>query len=275
LEAITAIIELISSSEIKISNVYTVGGFSANPFVIGQLKDQLGSLGITVHCPDGHTAKAAADGAVLFYIDQYVSSRVARMTYGVPVNWNCDDPRCSSVGSARTPMKLPSGAMVFSAGFRSLLLQGTVISKEKEFRCSLYKEVLSVEDASFVSMDLLAYRGYGPPPDWVDEPGTRHLFNRLCTISAFLPPSKALIRSNEKRKTEKFWRVCCDFVIRFGGTEMKAQIVWFENDTEFRSSAEIIYEDAPDTYIIENHIDDQIGMIPARDGESAALLSHS
>ena len=71
LEAVTAVVELISSSETKISvclrpgfifeclilpnaqNVYTVGGFSANPYVISQLKERLGGVGVTVHCPDG------------------------------------------------------------------------------------------------------------------------------------------------------------------------------------------------------------------------------
>lgn len=118
-------------------------------------------------------------------------------------------------------------------------------------------------------MDLLAYRGSGPPPEWVDEPGTRRerfscaihlnsmnhilpsltcidLFTKLCTISAFLSPSKALIRSNEKKKTEKFWRVCCDFVFRFGGTEMKAQIVWFENVSfGFVLASQFVFTDLP------------------------------
>lgn len=74
-----------------------------------------------------YSAKAAADGAVLFYIDQCVSSRVARTTYGVPVNWNYDDPRCSRVGLARKAMKLPSGATVISGGFRPLLLQVIIV----------------------------------------------------------------------------------------------------------------------------------------------------
>lgn len=68
---------------------------------------------------------------------------------------------------------------------------------------------------------------------WIHIATSIDLFSKLCTISAFLPPSKALIRSIKRRKSEKFWRVRCDFVLLFGGAEMQAQIVCFEKVVDF------------------------------------------
>lgn len=45
------------------------------------------------------------------------------MSYGVPVNWNYDDPRCSQARLTKKCFNLPSGASVISGGFRPLLLQ--------------------------------------------------------------------------------------------------------------------------------------------------------
>ncbi|KAG6901746.1 hypothetical protein C0995_008311 [Termitomyces sp. Mi166 len=62
------------------------GGFAASDWLFGQLKDSLKPMGIVVSRPDNHVNKAVADGGVSFYIDHFVSARVAKYAYGVEVN---------------------------------------------------------------------------------------------------------------------------------------------------------------------------------------------
>jgi len=60
-----------------------VGGFAASDWVFSELQWRLAELGITLARPDGHVNKAVADGAVSFYLDHFVSARVAKLSYGV------------------------------------------------------------------------------------------------------------------------------------------------------------------------------------------------
>lgn len=209
------------------------------------------------------SAKAAADGAVLFYIGQYVHSRIARMTYGVPVFWNRNDPRFSSLARPRKIIDLPSGGKVMCGGFFPILIQvrmcccnvkvwlsvliysqGTTVTEEKEYRYSLYEEGVNREGSTTIQMEIIAYRGPGTPPDWMDEPETRlkfrliilsclsetwpfsDLFTKLCTIKSDLSLPKVHIT---RKFRKSFWRTTWEVVVMFGGTELQAQIAWREN----------------------------------------------
>lgn len=54
-------------------------------------------MNITLARPDGHVNKAVADGAISFYLDHFVSARVAKLSYGtdvaVPLNLNNPEHR--------------------------------------------------------------------------------------------------------------------------------------------------------------------------------------
>ncbi|EFI28055.1 hypothetical protein CC1G_14081 [Coprinopsis cinerea okayama7 len=73
--------EQILSAHRPIHSIFLVGGFAASDYLYTQL-DDLSALGLTVLRPD------IADGALSFYLDHRVVSRVSRFTYGV----NCHVP---------------------------------------------------------------------------------------------------------------------------------------------------------------------------------------
>ncbi|THH08786.1 hypothetical protein EW145_g2475 [Phellinidium pouzarii] len=74
--SVAAIVDIVGESTVPITTVYLVGGFSA----------------MSPALTDKHSAKAVADGAISFYLDQFVTSRVARLSYGIPIH--CDyDPK--------------------------------------------------------------------------------------------------------------------------------------------------------------------------------------
>ncbi|KAH0588423.1 hypothetical protein H2248_004272 [Termitomyces sp. 'cryptogamus'] len=73
------------SSSKPINHIFLVGGFAASDWLFCQLKDSLEPMGITFSRPDNHVNKAVADGGVSFYIDHFVSARIAKYTYGIQI----------------------------------------------------------------------------------------------------------------------------------------------------------------------------------------------
>ena len=157
--------------------------------------------------------------------------------------WNRNDPRLSSLKHPRKVVRLPSGAEVMYGGFFPILVQGTTVSKETEYRYTLCEEGSERGEASTVKMVVYAYRGSGQPPAWMDEQETGResqirtaiwsslrnipdLFSKVCTIKSDseLPNTQV---SGWKRKS--FWRTTWEVVVKFGGTELQAQIAWREN----------------------------------------------
>ncbi|KAE9397395.1 hypothetical protein BT96DRAFT_921574 [Gymnopus androsaceus JB14] len=71
-----AVIKQRSTSRRPITAVFLVGGFAASP-------EKLQQLGLSVHRPDTHVNKAVSDGAVSFFLDHFVTSRVSRSAFGI------------------------------------------------------------------------------------------------------------------------------------------------------------------------------------------------
>ncbi|KAG8903281.1 hypothetical protein FRB99_003522, partial [Tulasnella sp. 403] len=68
------------------ATVFLVGGFAASPWLYSEVKRRLGVMRheTDVRRADSGTAKAAAHGAVSWYLDRLVTARVARRTFGTP-----------------------------------------------------------------------------------------------------------------------------------------------------------------------------------------------
>ncbi|KAG2015128.1 hypothetical protein CC2G_008423 [Coprinopsis cinerea AmutBmut pab1-1] len=118
--------------------------------------------------------KAVADGALSFYLDHRVVSRVSRFTYGVnchvPYNPRDEEHQIRSITSwfsASGNRRLP--------GFFSVILpkkitdvQNTQVSETKEFRRSYFEESDYLSNFSCVSVALDCYRGKVENPKWTD-----------------------------------------------------------------------------------------------------------
>jgi hypothetical protein len=108
-----------------------VGGFAANDWLFSKLRHSLSSPGVMLFRPDRHTyvalvlrassqqfrrSKAVADGAVSFYIDHFVRSRIAKATYGVPLDpvFNRNNPGHSR--RAHNTYVIPASTELFVAG---------------------------------------------------------------------------------------------------------------------------------------------------------------
>ncbi|KAG1846557.1 hypothetical protein DFJ58DRAFT_747163 [Suillus subalutaceus] len=205
-----------------ISLVCLVGGFAASDWLFARLREYLLPLGISFCRPDAHVNKAVADGAVSFYIDHLVSSRVARATYGVEcfIPYHSGDPE-HQVRLHKSFID-PTGELCIPEYFESILLK--YLSGANSGNPSKKSEKTLAGCKSHDS-ELLCYQGALREPEWLDS--DRSSFTTLCTITADLSEvSKTLRPLKSTLDQSKYYKIEYDVVILFGHTELKAQICW-------------------------------------------------
>ncbi|KAF7362767.1 hypothetical protein MVEN_00626400 [Mycena venus] len=200
----------------QVSSVFLVGGFAANDWLFSEIKSRLQPLKLDVTRPDAHLNKAVADGAVSFYVDHYVSVRVARFTYGMQISE-------------------PYNPNNVEHATRTILKRGIQVCETKEFRESYTRHNADPTGLDRFSTELYAYRGRGDP-QWLDvDPD---LYQVVCTIQA--DTSRLTKYPNYRRgasasivPNSMFYELKFDVVLSFGLTELKAQIAWMENASHF------------------------------------------
>ncbi|GJE91452.1 heat shock 70 kDa protein 12A [Phanerochaete sordida] len=222
-----------------ISKVILVGGYADSPWLHMHLQRALKDVGITVCRPESHANKAVAEGATSFYLEHFVSGRVARFAYGTMcvVEYNPQDSdHVKRRGKAYTR---PSGRTVIPNSFNMILAKGTCLRENDEV-CSqgFYKEASSAAALKKISTTIVCYRGSVKAPRWTDAEPER--FSTLCTIFADTTQVK-----KEKKTRDGCTYYALDFkvVLLCGSTEMKAMISWMDDGKERRGPAKIVYDD--------------------------------
>ncbi|KAI1793699.1 hypothetical protein LXA43DRAFT_1121934 [Ganoderma leucocontextum] len=220
-----------------LSTVFLVGGFAANAWLCSSLKEKLKSCCVTLYRPDSHTSKAVADGAVYFFLDHFVLSRVAKMTYGTKFSpyYNANDPEHVARHDAKYGW--PDGTFTLPQGFKILLQKGTHVHEKDEISTPLCQKA-KLPDASnlrTIECNFLSYKGTGNPK-WVDvDPAG---FISLCTVCA----DTALVNRQPKQgPLGIYYQQDFKFVLLCGLTELKVQISWMENGIEKRGPATVVY----------------------------------
>jgi len=240
---VKAVLEQKNIAHKKISHVVLVGGFAASDWLFTKVHEALTPTGLNIVRPENHVNKAVSDGAISFYLDHFVRTRVSKITYGnfchIPYDQSASDHR-SRVHKVFTSV---SGNKRISDSFDIILPKNTQVVETKEFRKSYFRESDLVSDFKSGSFSVWCYRGNVATPRWKDVDTDN--YTKLCTIEADLsrvplhPRPKAVGRGN-------FYRLDYDIVLLFGMTELKAQVAWKESGgTEKRSPTKIVYD--PDT----------------------------
>ncbi|KAJ8585555.1 hypothetical protein M405DRAFT_745130 [Rhizopogon salebrosus TDB-379] len=203
--------------------VFLVGGFAASDWLFAGLQGYFKPRGISFCRPDGHVNKAVADGAVSFYIDHLVSSRVARATYGIKVYTQYDPQDLEHQARKHTKFIDVAGHQSIPNQFSSILMKGTQVSELREFRKPFQFTQKSRHSTNTVN--IMCYKGDLQDPKWLDIEGSS--FSTLCTIhpdlselSRTLSPQKSAIDQSD------YYRIDFEVIILFGQTELKAQISW-------------------------------------------------
>ncbi|KAF9812314.1 hypothetical protein IEO21_06256 [Rhodonia placenta] len=207
-----------------LTTVFLVGGFAASPWLYSQLKDALCNSSLNVARPDRHTSKAVAEGAILHYLEQWVSVRVTRITYGVECITRYNPLCAEHVKRRDSVFSEPSGGQVLPHCFSVILPKGKRIQETEEFSHRYFCEAREASTLNSISVEITCYIGKSTAPSWTDnEP---EMFSTLCTVHA----DTSLVRkAKRKGKNGTYYKLDYKVVLLCGLTELKAQISWIEN----------------------------------------------
>ena len=129
-----------------------------------------------------------------FYIDHLVSTRVAKLTYGLPCHVTFDSSQSDHVSRKHTKFRDLDGKWCLPNAFSPILkkvllscdcntkpdtFQGTQVSEEREFRSDFFTLEESAADCSSISDHISAYRGSLSDPCWMDIESGEYLFLRV------------------------------------------------------------------------------------------------
>ncbi|KAL0573590.1 hypothetical protein V5O48_008367 [Marasmius crinis-equi] len=237
-----SIIKVVSSTRNDpIQSVFLVGGFGANQWLYSKLEAMLDIYGITLCRPQSNLLanKATADGAVSFYLDHFVTARVARWSYGTDCVTKFNPKDLQHLARNHSVTTRPSGKRVIPNKFSCILSKDTRVSETREFRHTYTREAHSRLALQNLGAEILVYRGSKQYPKWTDVDSA--CYSVLCTVKAdTLETSKTL--SNRFGPNGNYFVLEFDIILLFGLTELKAQIAWTEQGVEKRCPAELIYD---------------------------------
>ncbi|KAM6502907.1 hypothetical protein JOM56_002884 [Amanita muscaria] len=233
---------------VSIKYILLVGGFARSKYLSAKLSDCFKTSGIVVRSPDDSNdpgsshikvttgrRKEVADGAVSWYLDRFVSARVAKYSYGVTVEEEFNPENPEHVRREGTVFACANGKFCIPGGFSTMLRRDTGIIEGTEFRqshCILFTQDECLRCSSIV-INLKCYRGQADsPPEWIDlEPNS---FHDLCMIQAEIPINVRRSLKLQDSGSRLFYEFNLDLVIPFGSTELKVYIAWQEDGTERR-----------------------------------------
>lgn len=117
--------------------VLLVGGFGESPWLFQRLRSRLASLGLSLSRPDvptcvfcesilicdlrGHRNKAVAQGAVAFFLDAIVTSRVSRFEYGIKTSVKYDPCNLQHAVRSSQAIFMADGVKRLPCGFTTIL----------------------------------------------------------------------------------------------------------------------------------------------------------
>ncbi|KAJ8585554.1 hypothetical protein M405DRAFT_865328 [Rhizopogon salebrosus TDB-379] len=225
-----------------VNSVFLVGGFAANNWLFARLQEYFQPLGINLCRPDCRGKKAVADGAVSFYIDHFVSSQIARATYGTKVHTRYDPRDLEHQARKHTRFIDPVGDLRIPNKFSSILMKGTQVSQLHEFRKSFHFYTKSRPACGSCRVDIMCYEGDLQEPKWIDV--ERSSFSTRCTIYPDLSElSQTLHPKKSGLDQSRYYEIDFEVIILFGQPELRAQVSWKHKGVEMRSPASIVYNE--------------------------------
>ncbi|KAM0754904.1 hypothetical protein T439DRAFT_321963 [Meredithblackwellia eburnea MCA 4105] len=226
---------------LRVTHLLLVGGFGESPYVKRRLRSYFeGGDRLKVVTIDEPTQKAVAEGAAIHFAQDHVSARATRFEYGLCTNRRYDP----TYQTQRSIIVFSTGKKFFSGGWTKIVAQGVIIESEQ-----VYKEKFWVHkkraDSLLFSTTLLSYNGpdaTGRYGGWsTDEMGRLYPgFSECCTITADLSSLAAATKIERTPSGEKYRELDFEVGLFFGGTELRACIIWQENGVECRGPASVI-----------------------------------
>jgi hypothetical protein len=221
----------------SIQSLLLVGGFGESPYLRRRLRSGPCSDEIDLTVANDSTAKAVADGAVIWFAKQAVGARVPRFAFGCDqmARFNASDPR----HRGRKTFQNRDGTFV--TGVWSVIAQqNQVVQNGEECKRPYYRAFDNPWPDLQITSDIYAWTGKGAAPYFIFDgnhmtPG----FRKVCKVSADLSSLGGKLKKYETA-AGRYWQVLYDIGFTFGATELKAFIMWEEDGKPRRAPATII-----------------------------------
>jgi hypothetical protein len=168
--------------------LYLVGGFAASEWLFRVLYNALNLVGIAAGRPDSHMNKAVADGAVSFYLDRFVKTRVSKLTYGISCGIPYNSSNYEHLQRIHDMYEDFSGLTRIRNSFSVILAKGTAVAENTEFRCPYSRDRKKLAQLNYMSDPILGFYG-AKAPSWVDTTDGSPLSYVLNLVSLSHPPS--------------------------------------------------------------------------------------
>ncbi|KIO27484.1 hypothetical protein M407DRAFT_23298 [Tulasnella calospora MUT 4182] len=215
--------------------VFLVGGFSASPWMLSEIRRRLDAAGIK--CPvkraDNDMAKAASSGGVAFYLDRHVTERIMRHTYGVilDVPYHPEDPEHQD---RNQDLKVDpnSGKQYVRGGFFALVTRGQLVKVDRVYKERGCSDARPKQEPIRWNQTIQRYSGEAGNVTFIDtDPdGFTQIGSFYCDI-----PASAMTKHTKGSRT--FWAVDFNLVITLGTVEMKAYVEWEDQGVKKRTRA--------------------------------------
>ncbi|CAE6366755.1 unnamed protein product, partial [Rhizoctonia solani] len=213
-------------SELDCKHILVVGGFGESLYLRKGLTDAFGNNGCTVNVANDSTAKAAADGAVIWWGKLSVVSRATRMPFGVDVQVPYDAREPSHAG--RSVYRGVDGLDYVSGKWSQIVGRDVVMNTDDAKRGSYWRAYKTPNPSLANFKDaMFAYTADGTPNVWLYDPqgNLNGGFEQICEIETDLSGMRQALKRKTGPDGEYY---CLDYIIalQFGGTEIQAFLEW-------------------------------------------------
>ncbi|KAG8753939.1 hypothetical protein FRC14_005519 [Serendipita sp. 396] len=211
-----------------------VGGFGESPYLRGQLKCILGGKGTEVVTVEEPSKKAAADGAVIWYLTELVEGRATRFDYGI-IHATRYNPSLHEKYKDISFTNADGGKYIST--FKVLIPKDTILNAQWKILVHKTRVLLDPSDPSFdgeIVAHILSWRGKSPAPhildlsqfqSWELPPGLAETIQIRANLGAILNPAKTSLNQTTGKPY-------CDANISYEfslkGMKLRARIHWTE-----------------------------------------------
>eukprot|EP00918_Siedleckia_nematoides_P076137 GHVU01166531.1.p1 GENE.GHVU01166531.1~~GHVU01166531.1.p1 ORF type:complete len:546 (+),score=50.24 GHVU01166531.1:96-1640(+) len=223
----------------SVKYILLVGGFGDSPYLRSMFREGPGERGIEITLANDSTAKAVADGGIIWYAKNAVTSRATRFAYGTEtlVDYN---PKLSE-HQGRNVRETLGGATV-SGGWSQIIAKDTVIDDKEDTNKTYFRMFATANPSlSLFEETIYAYSGPLAKPTFImtKSGDIDPHFHKVGVVKADMTGKQgALQRVTTKGQT--YWRLPFKVALRFGTTELRASIEWKEQGQTKKGPATIV-----------------------------------
>ncbi|KIM19487.1 hypothetical protein M408DRAFT_83484, partial [Serendipita vermifera MAFF 305830] len=215
----------------KVKYIILVGGFGESAYLRKKLIELFEYQGAMVVTVEEQTKKAAAEGAVIWYIKQSVAARIARTTFGTNLIRRYD-PQDREHRERRLLAYVDvDGSLRISDRFNVLIRKGTRMESDFAVQKQFYQISQTLQNLHDFGYTIYAHDG-DEVPRWISDSKGKTLpqMRDLCDLKADMSGLRGSLQPRSG-PLGPYYKAEYTVSTRLGGTKLQARLQWEENGT--------------------------------------------